>query len=88
MRGARGDFLESMGQQFLNYAGGAPKLYINRLGLLPDTHALKSRITAAPRLFLGQSVQRFLNSPTQIQNHCTLEGISRENVAAILKLTP
>ena len=61
LRVARGDFLERMGQQFLNYAGGAPKLYINRLGLLPDTHALKSRITAAPRLFLGQSVQRFLN---------------------------
>ena len=38
LRVARGDFLERMGQQFLNYAGGAPKLYINRLGLLPDTH--------------------------------------------------
>ena len=38
LRIARGDFLERMGQQFLNYAGGAPKLYINRLGLLPDTH--------------------------------------------------
>ena len=38
LRVARGDFLERMGQQFLNYAGGAPKIYINRLGLLPDTH--------------------------------------------------
>ena len=41
LRVARGDFLERMGQQFLNYAGGAPKIYINRLGLLPDTHGLE-----------------------------------------------
>ena len=51
LRVARGDFLERMGQQFLNYAGGAPKLYINRLGLLPDTHGkkMKKSLDSYPR---------------------------------------
>ena len=56
--------------------------------VIPNFTPLKSRITAVPRQFLGQSVQRFLNSPTQIQNHCTREGISWENAAVIPKSWP
>ena len=48
----------------------------------------KSRITARWRAFPGESLQRLPNSPPQIKNHCTLEDVSRQNHAVILKFTP
>ena len=51
-------------------------------------HPLKSRITAAPEPKRGQSLQRFPSLPPEIRNHCTQQGINRENRAAIPKFTP
>ena len=36
----------------------------------------------------GQSMQRFPSLPPQIMNHCTIEGISGRNPAAIANFTP
>ena len=49
---------------------------------------LKSRIIASPEPFLRVSLQRFSNSPPQIKNHCTNEGINGRNNAVIRKSEP
>ena len=49
---------------------------------------LKSRIDAAFEPKRGQPLQRFPSSPPEIKNHCTNEGTSRQNLAAILKSGP
>ena len=51
-------------------------------------HPLKSGIAARQRANPGQSLQRLPSLPPEIRNHCTQQGINRENRAAIPKLTP
>ena len=51
-------------------------------------YPLKSRIIARWRVFPGKTQQRFPSLPPQIQNHCTIEGISGQNPAAIRKFEP
>ena len=53
-----------------------------------QVYPLKSRITAATEPKRGKSLQRFPNSPHEIENHCTLEDVSRQNHAVIPKFTP
>ena len=51
-------------------------------------HPLKSRITARQRANPGHSLQRLPSLTPEIQNHCTQQGINKENPAAIANFTP
>ena len=51
-------------------------------------YPMKSRITAAPESFPGNSMQRFPSLPHEIKNHCRQKAFSGQFLAAIHKFTP